>query len=73
MFIYFWENARDRIQAAEGQTEGDKESEMGSRLWAVSPELDVGLELMKHEIMIWAEVWRVTEWATQEPLPVTVS
>ena len=34
----------------EGQREGDRESEAGSVLTAVSP--DVGLELMNREIMI---------------------
>ena len=48
---------------AEG--EGDTESEAGSRLWAVSTEPDVGLELMNHEIMTWAEVEHLTDWATQ--------
>ena len=33
------------------EREGDTESEGGSRLRAVSAELDVGLELMNHEIM----------------------
>ena len=31
VFIYFQDNARDRVHAAEGQTEGDTESEVGSR------------------------------------------
>ena len=67
MFIYFWDNARDRAQAAEGQTEGNTESEAGSRLWAVSPEPNVGLELTNREIMTWAEVRCSTDWATQAP------
>ena len=50
------------------ETEGDTESEAGSRLWAVSTEPDVGLELTKREIMTWAEVGRSTDWATQAPL-----
>ena len=33
------------------ETEGDTESEAGSRLRAVSSEPNVGLELMDHEIM----------------------
>ena len=38
-----------------GQTEreGDTESETGSRLWAISPEPDAGLELMDREIVTW--------------------
>ena len=31
--------------------EGDTESEAGSRLWAISPELDAGLELTDCEIV----------------------
>ena len=67
MFIYFSDNARDRVWARERQTEGDTESEAGSRLWAVSPEPDVGLELTDREIVTWAEVGRLTDWATQAP------
>ena len=33
------------------EREGDTESETGSRLRAISPEPDAGLELMDHEIM----------------------
>ena len=73
MFIYFWDNVRDRVQAAEGQTEGDTESEVGSRLWAVSPEPDVGLKLMNHAIMIWAEIGCLTDWATQAPLSTFIN
>ena len=62
MFIYFWE------VGGEGQREGDTESEAGSKLWAVSTDPDVGLELTNHEIMTWAEVGRLTDWATQAPL-----
>ena len=50
---------------AEG--EGDTESETGSRLWAISPEPDAGLELTDREIVTWAEVGRLTDWATQAP------
>ena len=51
----------------EGQREGDTQSEAGSRLWAVSTEPDVGLELMNLEIMTGAEVGQSTNWATQAP------
>ena len=47
------------------EKEGDTESEAGSRLWAISPEPDAGLELMDREIVTWAEVGRLTDWATQ--------
>ena len=52
------------------EREGDTELEAGSRLWAISPEPDAGLELMDREIVTWAEVGRLTDWATQAPLLV---
>ena len=61
MFIYFWERQRqrDRVWAMWGaEKEGHTESEAGSRLWAVSTEPDVGLELTDYEIMTWTEVRR---------------
>ena len=51
----------------EGQGEGDTESETGSRLWAASTEPNAGLELTDREIMTWAKVSRLTNWATQAP------
>ena len=47
------------------ETGGDTESEAGSRLWAVSTELNAGLELTNCKIMTWTEVCRLTNWATQ--------
>ena len=44
----------------EGQREGDTDSETGSRLRAVSTEPEAGLELTSREIMISAEVRRLT-------------
>ena len=35
------------------EREGDTESETGSRLWAISPEPDAGLELPDREIVTW--------------------
>ena len=35
------------------EREGDTESETGSRLRAISPEPDAGLEPTDHEIMTW--------------------
>ena len=51
------------------EREGDTESEGVSMLWAVSTEPDVGLELTDREIVTWAEVGRLTNWASQVPLP----
>ena len=50
------------------EREGDTEWEAGSRLRAISPEPDTGLELTDREIVTWAEVGRLTDWATQVPL-----
>ena len=52
------------------EREADTESEAGSRLWAVSTEPDVGLELTDREIMTWAEVRCLTKWATQAHPPL---
>ena len=66
MFIHFWETQ----SASKGGTEreGDTESEAGSGLWADSTEPDAGLERTNHENMTWADVRRLTDWATQAPL-----
>ena len=50
-----------------GGAERGGESEAGSRLWALSTEPDAGLELTNCEIMTWAKVGRLTDWATQVP------
>ena len=43
---------KERTQAGgDREREGDTESEVGSRLGAVSAEPDVGLTLMNHEIV----------------------
>ena len=42
------------------EREENIESEAGSRLWAVSIEVDAGLEPMNCEIMTWAEVGHLT-------------
>ena len=43
------------------ETEGDTESEAGSRLRVVSTEPDVGLELVNCKITAWAEVGHLTD------------
>ena len=50
------------------EREGNTESETNSRLWAVGTEPDAGLKLTDCEIMTWAKVRRLTDWATQAPL-----
>ena len=67
MFTYFWERERDRAQEGKGRRERETESEAGSRLQAVSTEPDAGLEHTNREIMTWAEVGHLTDWATQGP------
>ena len=59
LFIFESERERDRVQAGEGQREGDTESQTGSGLRTVSTEPVVGLELMNLEIMTQDEVRRV--------------
>ena len=68
MFIYFLETEREDVSGEGALRGGDTESEAGSRLWAVNTEPDAGLELTNHEIMTWAEVRPLTDWATQAPL-----
>ena len=70
MFIYFWDRERQSMSREGAEREGDAESKASSGLWAVGTEPDVGLELTNREIMTWAEVGRLTNWATQVPLVV---
>ena len=79
MFIYFWQRERERERERESESmsrggterEGDTESEAVSRLWAVSTEPDEGLELTNWEIMTWAEVKCLTDWAPRRPWAIT--
>ena len=61
------ERERQSVSMGGTEREGDTESKACSRLWAVSAEPDAGLELTNREIMTWAEVGRLTDWATQAP------
>ena len=68
LIIYFLrERETEREQGRVREREGDTASEADSRLWAVSTEPDVELELMNREIMTWAKVGHLTDWATQAP------
>ena len=49
------------------ETKGDTESEAGSGLWAVRTEPHIGLEPTKCEIVTWAQVGLLTDWATLVP------
>ena len=54
--VYLFLRERDSVSGGGAETEGDTESEAGSRLWAVGTEPIEGLEFMNHKIMIWYEV-----------------
>ena len=53
VFIYFWDRERQSMNGGGAEREGDTESETGSRLRAISPEPDAGLELTDCEIVTW--------------------
>ena len=73
-FIYFfWDRERQSMKGGGAEREGDTESEAGSRLWAISPEPDAGLELTNREIVTWAEVGLSTGWATQAPQSINLN
>ena len=63
--VSFWE--RQSMSGGEAEREGDTASEAGSRLWAVCTGPDAGLEPTNCKIVTWAEVGRLTDWATQAP------
>ena len=52
-FIYFWDRERQSMNGGGSEREGDTELETGSRLRAISPEPDAGLELTDREIVTW--------------------
>ena len=55
------------MNGGRAEREGETECKVGSRFWAVSTEPEVGLEPMGHEIMTWAKVRHLTDWATHVP------
>ena len=67
MFIYFWEKERQSASGGGAERGGDTGSEADFRLQAVSTEPDVGLKFMNCEIMTWAEVGCLRDWAIQVP------
>ena len=71
--VYFWDRERQSMNGGGSEREGDTESETGSTLWVVSTEPDAGFELTHCEIRTWAEVGRLTDWATQAPLACIVN
>ena len=65
--VYLFLSERQSMSGGGAERKGDTESKAGSRLWAVSKGPNVGLELMNREIMTWAEVRCLTDWATGHP------
>ena len=57
--VYLFLRERQSVSGGGAEREGDTQSEAGSRLWAVSTEPGVGLELKNHKNMTWAEVGRL--------------
>ena len=71
MFLFEQASMRENISRGGAQREEDTESKAGSRLWAVSTELDMGLKPTNCEIMTWAEVGHLTtEPPRRQKLPV---
>ena len=60
-FIQGWETETQSVTRGGAEREDDTESEAGRRA------LNAGLELTNSEIMTWAEVGHLTDWATQAP------
>ena len=52
-FIYIWDRERQSMNRGGAEREGDTESETGSRLRAISPDPDAGLELTDREMVTW--------------------
>ena len=53
VYLFWRERKRQSMRGAGAEREGDTESETGSRLRAISPEPDAGLELTDREIVTW--------------------
>ena len=51
--VYLFLGQRESMNGGRAEREGDTESETGSRLRAISPEPDAGLELPDREIVTW--------------------
>ena len=67
MFIFARERETEWKQGRGRERDTHTELKAGSRLWAVSTEPDTGLKLTDHEIVTWAKIGRLTDWATQAP------
>ena len=67
LFIFERERVSEHEWGRSRERERDTEREAVSRLWAVRTEPDVGLEPMNCQIMTWAQVGCLTNWAIQAP------
>ena len=67
MFYFIFERERECVCEQGRGREMETESETDYRLWAVSTEPNVRLELTGSEIMTQAEVGCLTDWDTQAP------
>ena len=65
MFIFERDRETEHKQRRGRKQGRDTESKAGSRFRAVSTEPDTELELTSCEIMTWAEVVHLADWATQ--------
>ena len=65
--LFIFERQRESVSWGGAEREGDTKSKAGSRLWAVSIEPHMGLELVYHKIVTWTEVRSLTKWAAQAP------
>ena len=61
IFLIFIFETETECEGGGAETEGDTESEAGSRPWALSTDPITGLEPTNGELMTWAEVGRLTE------------
>ena len=67
IYLLLRDRERQSMSMGGAEREGDTESETGSRLRAISPEPDVGLEHTDRKIVTGAKVGRLTDRATQAP------
>ena len=67
VYLFFRERERQSVSRRGAERQGNTESQVGSRLWAVSTEPDAGVTFPDREIMTWAKVGCLTDWAMQVP------
>ena len=66
MFIFERERETEHGQGG-GRERGRHRTQSSSRLCADSTEPNTGLKFTNREMMTWAKVGRLTDWATQMP------